>query len=92
MFHFDSIREVKMRFFARFCVQLVLSAALFGQVRLTLADAVAQALAGNPRLGVASARVGVAEGLRKQADFLDHVADVAAELDRIPIERGFPFD
>jgi len=56
-----------MRFFVRFCVPLVLSAALFGQVRLTLADAVAQALAGNPRLAVASARVGVAEGLRKQA-------------------------
>ena len=56
-----------MRFFARFCVPLVFSAALFGQGRLTLADAVAQALAGNPRLGVASARVGVAEGLRKQA-------------------------
>ena len=56
-----------MRFFARFCVQLVFSAALFGQVRLTLADAVAQALAGNPRLAVASARIGVAEGLRKQA-------------------------
>ena len=56
-----------MRFFARFCAPLVLSAALFGQVRLTLADAVAQGLAGNPRLAVASARVGVAEGLRKQA-------------------------
>jgi cobalt-zinc-cadmium efflux system outer membrane protein len=56
-----------MRFFARFCVPLVFSAALFGQWRLTLADAVAQALAGNPRLAVASARVGVAEGLRKQA-------------------------
>ncbi len=56
-----------MRFFARFCVPLVFSAVLFGQTRLTLADAVAQALAGNPRLAVASARVGVAEGLRKQA-------------------------
>lgn len=67
MFNFDSIREVKMRFFARFCVQLLLSAALFGQVRLTLADAVAQAVAGNSRLAVASARIGAAEGLRKQA-------------------------
>lgn len=56
-----------MRFFARFSVLLVFWPALFGQAPLTLADAIAQALAGNPRLAVASARVGVAEGLRKQA-------------------------
>src|ERR1700688_4711081 len=56
-----------MRFFVRFYVPLMFSAALLGQARLNLADAVAQALAGNPRLAVAAARMGAAEGLRKQA-------------------------
>jgi hypothetical protein len=46
---------------------LVFAPALFAQARLTLADAVSQALTGNPRLSEASARIGVAEGLRKQA-------------------------
>jgi outer membrane protein TolC len=46
---------------------LVFAPVLFAQARLTLADAISQALTGNPRLSVASARKGVAEGLRKQA-------------------------
>jgi outer membrane protein TolC len=40
---------------------------LFAQGKLTLADAVSQALAGNPQIKTADARVGVAEGLRRQA-------------------------
>jgi outer membrane protein, heavy metal efflux system len=46
---------------------LVFAPTLFAQARLTLADAVSQALKGNPQLAVASARIGVAEGFRKQA-------------------------
>src|ERR1700722_18814762 len=46
---------------------LVFTPALFGQARLTLADAVSQALTSNPRLAVASARINAGEGLRKQA-------------------------
>lgn len=60
-----------MNFFVRTCVfPLALTPTLFCQARLTsltLADAVSQALAGNPQLAVASARVNVAEGLRGQA-------------------------
>ena len=57
-----------MHFFVRICAfPLVFTPALFGQVHLTLADAVTQALTGNPRLAVAAARIGVAEGLRTQA-------------------------
>ena len=41
--------------------------ALFAQARLTLADAVTEALRGNPQLATAAARVAVAEGLRHQA-------------------------
>ena len=48
---------------------LAFTPALFAQARLTVADAVSQALTGNPRLAVASARMGVAEGLRKQSGF-----------------------
>ncbi len=51
----------------RFVFPLILGSALFGQARLTLADAVAQALNSNPLLSVAQARVSVAQGLRKQA-------------------------
>jgi outer membrane protein TolC len=40
---------------------------VWAQVQLTLADAVSQALAGNPQIATADARVGVAEGLRRQA-------------------------
>jgi len=46
---------------------LMFAPALFGQDRLTLADAVTQALKANPLLSVASARISAAEGLRKQA-------------------------
>ena len=57
-----------MRCFVRTCVfPLMFAPALLGQARLTLADAVAQALKGNPLLSVASAHVSAAEGLRKQA-------------------------
>jgi len=57
-----------MHFFVRtFVFPLIFTPSLFGQARLTLADAVAQALTANPRLSAASARIGAAEGLRKQA-------------------------
>jgi outer membrane protein, heavy metal efflux system len=57
-----------MHFLVRKCAGLLVFApALVGQTRLSLADAVSQALAANPRLAVAAARVGVAEGLREQA-------------------------
>jgi cobalt-zinc-cadmium efflux system outer membrane protein len=46
---------------------LVVTPALFAQARLTLADAVSEALTGNPQLSTAAARVAVAEGLRHQA-------------------------
>ena len=46
---------------------LGLTPALFAQVRLTLADAVSEALLGNPHVATAAARVAVAEGLRRQA-------------------------
>lgn len=39
----------------------------FAQARLTLADAVAEALKNHPRLATAEARIGAAEGLRVQA-------------------------
>ena len=58
-----------MRFFVqRYVFPLMFAPALFGQTRLTLADAVARALNGNPLLSVASAHISAAEGLRKQAD------------------------
>ena len=57
-----------MRFFVRtYVFPLMFTPALFGQARLTLADAVAQALKGNPLLSVASAHISAAEGLRIQA-------------------------
>ena len=40
---------------------------LVGQVRLTLAEAISRALTGSARLATASDRIGIAEGLRKQA-------------------------
>jgi cobalt-zinc-cadmium efflux system outer membrane protein len=46
---------------------LAVTPALFAQARLTLADAVSEALSGNPQLATAAARVAVAEGLRHQA-------------------------
>jgi cobalt-zinc-cadmium efflux system outer membrane protein len=46
---------------------LVVTPALFAQAHLTLADAVSEALAGNPQVSTAAARVAVAEGLRHQA-------------------------
>ena len=57
-----------MHFFVRsYVFPLMFASALFSQAPLTLADAVAQALQSNPQLSVASARIRVAEGLRKQA-------------------------
>ncbi len=50
-----------------FASTLGLTPALFAQVRLTLADAVSEALLGNPQVATAAARVAVAEGLRRQA-------------------------
>lgn len=46
---------------------VVVAPALYGQARLTLSDAVSEALKGNPLLATAAARVNVAEGLRQQA-------------------------
>jgi cobalt-zinc-cadmium efflux system outer membrane protein len=46
---------------------LTMTPALFAQVRLTLADAVSEALTGNPQVAAGAARVAVAEGLRHQA-------------------------
>jgi cobalt-zinc-cadmium efflux system outer membrane protein len=52
----------------RTCVfPLVFGPALFAQTRLTLAGAVSQALATNPQLMVATARVYAAQGLQRQA-------------------------
>jgi cobalt-zinc-cadmium efflux system outer membrane protein len=57
-----------MNYFVRACAFALASApALFCQERLTVADAVSQALAGNPTLAVAAARERIAEGLRRQA-------------------------
>ena len=57
-----------MRAFVRIWLfPLALTPVLVGQVRLTLAEAISQALRENPRLAAASDRIGVAEGLRKQA-------------------------
>jgi cobalt-zinc-cadmium efflux system outer membrane protein len=60
--------EVIMRLFGRMLTSALLFVpGLWAQVRLTLADAISQALAGNPQIVTAEARVGVAEGLRRQA-------------------------
>jgi cobalt-zinc-cadmium efflux system outer membrane protein len=57
-----------MNYFVRACaLPFVIAPALLCQTRLTLADAISQALAGNPTLAVAAARESVAEGLRRQA-------------------------
>jgi cobalt-zinc-cadmium efflux system outer membrane protein len=57
-----------MRFLVRrYVFPLMFAPALFGQAPLTLADAVARALHGNPLLSIASAHISAAEGLRKQA-------------------------
>jgi cobalt-zinc-cadmium efflux system outer membrane protein len=65
---FDSVREVNMHLSVRTCtLPLVFAPALLAQARLTLADAVSRALADNPQLTVAMARVGLAEGLQRQA-------------------------
>lgn len=50
-----------------FASVLLFTPGLWAQAPLTLADAVSQALAGNPQIVTAEARVGVAEGLRRQA-------------------------
>ena len=57
-----------MHLFVRACaVLLVFAPGALAQTRLSLADAVSQALDGNPRLAVAAARLDAARGLRKQA-------------------------
>jgi outer membrane protein TolC len=57
-----------MNYFVRACAfALAIAPALYCQARLTVADAVSQALAGNPTLAVVAARERVAEGLRRQA-------------------------
>jgi outer membrane protein, heavy metal efflux system len=67
VFYFICVCEVSVYLFVPICaVPLVFATALAGQTRLSLADAVSEALAGNPRLGVAAAQVGVAKGLREQ--------------------------
>ncbi len=53
---------------ARIIASVVLfTPGIWAQVRLKLADAISEALAGNPQIATAGARVGVAEGLRRQA-------------------------
>lgn len=57
-----------MRLHVWMCASAVaLAPALFAQTRLTLADAVSEAVKVNPQLATAEARIGVAEGLRQQA-------------------------
>ncbi len=46
---------------------LVFTPGLWAQVKLTLADAISQALVSNPQIATAEAHVGMAEGLRHQA-------------------------
>src|SRR5690348_12531076 len=46
---------------------LLFTPGIWAQVRLTLADAISEALAGNPQIVTAGARVEVAEGVRRQA-------------------------
>ena len=50
-----------------FVSALIVTPGLFAQARLTLADAVSEALRGNPQVATAAARVAVAEGMRHQA-------------------------
>ena len=50
-----------------FTAALGLTSSLYSEVRLTLADSVSEALAGNPQVAIATARIAVAEGLRHQA-------------------------
>ena len=47
---------------------LVFAPLVFGQTRLSLADAISQSLGSNPRLAIAAARMDTAKGLREQAD------------------------
>jgi outer membrane protein, heavy metal efflux system len=57
-----------MHFPVRTCgIALALAHVLLCQTRLTLADAVSRALASNPRVAAAEARVRAAEGLQRQA-------------------------
>ena len=57
-----------MRLSARIIASVLLfTPGIWAQVRLTLADAISEALAGNPQIVTAGARVEVAEGLRRQA-------------------------
>lgn len=51
----------------RFVFPLMFAPVLYAQARLTLADAVSQALTSHPQLTAAAARVSAAEGLRRQA-------------------------
>ncbi len=51
----------------RYVFLLAFAPALSAQARLSLADAVAQAIAGHPQLAVAGARSAAAEGLQRQA-------------------------
>lgn len=50
-----------------FASALLFTPVLWSQVRLTLSDAVSQALSTNPQLAAADADVGVAKGFRRQA-------------------------
>ena len=56
-----------MRLYVWMGTAVLVAPALFAQARLTMADAVSEALKGNPQLATAAARVGIAEGLREQA-------------------------
>ena len=54
--------------FVIFCQVCVIAGQMAGQDRLSLSDAVAQALAAHPQLEVGSARIAAAQGLQRQAE------------------------
>ena len=68
---------------------LAVTPALFAQARLTLADAVAEALRANPQVATAAARVAVAEGLRRQAG-LGPNPRLFIQSEAIPPDRATP--
>ena len=68
---------------------LAVTPALFAQARLTLADAVAEALRANPQVATAAARVAVAEGLRRQAG-LGPNPRLFIQSEGIPPDRASP--
>jgi cobalt-zinc-cadmium efflux system outer membrane protein len=76
----------------RYVFPLVFAPALCAQMRLTVADAVSQALASHPRLAAAAARASAAEGLRRQAGLtLNPRLILQSENIRFPGSSPFTF-